>query len=64
MKLARVLVGGQPRWGIVEEDRIKLLSAAPWQDPKPLGGSIPLEDAQLLPPAEPSKIVCVGLNYR
>lgn len=64
MKLARVLVAGQPRWGMVEDDRIKLLSAAPWQDPKPLGGSIPLEDAQLLPPAEPSKIVCVGLNYR
>lgn len=64
MKLARVLVAGQPRWGIVEDDRITLLSAAPWQDPKPLGGSIPLEGAQFLPPAEPSKIVCVGLNYR
>lgn len=64
MKFARVLVAGQPQWGIVAEDRITLLSAAPWQDPKPLGGSIPLEGAQLLPPAEPSKIVCVGLNYR
>ncbi|GBC79371.1 Ureidoglycolate lyase [bacterium HR09] len=64
MRLARLLVAGQPRWGMVEDDRITLLSAAPWQDPKPLGGSIPLEGAQLLPPAEPSKIVCVGLNYR
>ncbi len=64
MKLARVLVAGQARWGIVAEDRITLLSAAPWQDPQPLGGSIPLLEAQLLPPAEPTKIVCVGLNYR
>lgn len=64
MKLARLLVAGKPQWGLVVEDRITLFSSAPWQDPRPLGGSIPLEGAQLLPPAEPTKIVCVGLNYR
>lgn len=30
---------------------------------EPTGDHIPLADVQLLPPSEPSKIVCVGKNY-
>ncbi|MGC8762070.1 MAG: fumarylacetoacetate hydrolase family protein [Acidobacteriota bacterium] len=30
----------------------------------PAGEAIPVEEAVLLPPARPSKIVCVGRNYR
>jgi 2-keto-4-pentenoate hydratase/2-oxohepta-3-ene-1,7-dioic acid hydratase in catechol pathway len=43
---------------------VTLLSAAPWRDGRPLGGAVPLAGARLLPPCEPSKIVCVGLNYK
>ncbi|MGC8915957.1 MAG: fumarylacetoacetate hydrolase family protein [Thermoanaerobaculum sp.] len=64
MKLVRVWVAGQPRWGVVEGDVVRLMAGRPWEDPAPIGGSIPLAEAQLLPPAEPHKIVCVGLNYR
>ncbi|MFN8589235.1 MAG: fumarylacetoacetate hydrolase family protein [Candidatus Eisenbacteria bacterium] len=38
-------------------------SAAPWLGGEPTGRRDPLERATLLAPAEPSKIVCIGLNY-
>ena len=64
MRLCRVEVGGASRWGRVEGETITLLSAAPWRDGRPLAGALPLAGARLLPPCEPTKIVCVGLNYK
>lgn len=64
MKLCRLMVGGVPRWGTIRGELVTLLRAAPWADPTPLGGAVPLAGAELLPPCEPSKIVAVGLNYR
>jgi 2-keto-4-pentenoate hydratase/2-oxohepta-3-ene-1,7-dioic acid hydratase in catechol pathway len=64
MRVCRVEVGGAPRWGRVDDESITLLSAAPWLDGRPLAGALPLAGARLLPPCEPTKIVCVGLNYR
>jgi 2-keto-4-pentenoate hydratase/2-oxohepta-3-ene-1,7-dioic acid hydratase in catechol pathway len=48
----------------VNDNLITLLERSPWLGLRPLGGAVPLEGASLLPPCEPSKIVCVGLNYR
>lgn len=64
MKLCRIQVGGAPRWGHVQGELITLLRGSPWDDPAPLGGSVPLAGSQLLPPCEPTKIVAVALNYR
>jgi len=64
MRFCRLEVAGTPRWGRVEGHLVTLLSAAPWLDPLPLAGAIPLAGATLLPPCEPTKIVCVGLNYK
>jgi 2-keto-4-pentenoate hydratase/2-oxohepta-3-ene-1,7-dioic acid hydratase in catechol pathway len=64
MRLCRIDTAGGPRWGRVDDDMITLLSAAPWAGGQPLGGAVPLADARLLPPCEPTKIVCVGLNYK
>ena len=41
-----------------------LLSAAPWADPKLAGETLADSAVEWLAPAEPSKIICVGLNYR
>ncbi len=41
-----------------------LLSAAPWLGGVTTGESIAIGDATLLAPVEPSKILCVGRNYR
>jgi len=64
MRLCRVEVGGVPRWGRIENELITPLSAPPWRDGRPLAGALPLASASLLPPCEPTKVVCVGLNYR
>ncbi len=64
MRLCRVEAGGVPRWARIDDELVRLYSAAPWEGPAELGGAMPLEGAALLPPCEPSKIVCVGLNYR
>lgn len=64
MKLGRFEVAGTPRWGIIEGELVTLLGAPPWQGLDRLGGAVPLASVALLPPCEPSKIVCVGLNYK
>ncbi len=64
MRLCRIETTGGPRWGRIDDELVTLLSAAPWRDGRPLGGAVPLAAARLLPPCEPSKIVCVGLNYK
>ena len=64
MRLCRLEVAGAPRWGVVDTDLITLLEAPPWEGICTVGGAVPLAGAALLPPCEPAKIVCVGLNYR
>ena len=80
MKYCRFLYGGQIQYGAVEsrgsELQIASLMDAPEEDLRfrtergstPSVSSsfepIPLSEADLLPPVTPSKIVCVGRNYR
>lgn len=52
---------GSPRW-ILAPDGIEL-DAAPWRGGQPTGRVVPA-GARRLAPAEPTKIVCVGRNYR
>src|ERR1035437_1189760 len=78
MKYCRFHLNGSAHYGLVEpvagntEDEITRLLLQP---PQHSGGDveglpsrrmdrIPLAQASLLPPVEPSKIVCVGRNYR
>jgi 2-keto-4-pentenoate hydratase/2-oxohepta-3-ene-1,7-dioic acid hydratase in catechol pathway len=60
----RFLRNHQAQWGHLQGEKLQVLTAAPWADPKPTGEWVKLDDITLLAPAEPSKIVCVGLNYR
>jgi 2-keto-4-pentenoate hydratase/2-oxohepta-3-ene-1,7-dioic acid hydratase in catechol pathway len=48
----------------VDGDQVRPQTAAPWLGGTAAGGSLPLADVQLLAPVEPSKVVCVGRNYR
>ncbi|WP_457636553.1 fumarylacetoacetate hydrolase family protein [Oceanithermus sp.] len=61
MKMLRFRKGNQEQWGwMMGEDHVtpmRKLGEAP-------GGEVfPLREVEVLPPAEPSKIVCVGRNY-
>jgi len=64
MRLCRLLVDEHPRWGSIEGEQVRLLDAAPWAGGRPVGAAAALGSAKLLPPCEPTKVVCVGLNYR
>jgi len=63
VNLARVAVDGNPRWGVIDNERAYELDGTPfttWERGVEIG---PLGGLQLLAPTVPSKIVCVGRNY-
>jgi len=76
MRYCRFVLGGQEHYGLVEssagQDEITRILLTP---PESVDGDmdelrtrrmerLPLSDAKLLPPVVPTKIVCVGRNYR
>lgn len=76
MKYCRFRAGKSEHYGLVETDGAeevitRILSSAPETSDGDLEGipsqrtdPTPLNEADLLPPVRPSKIVCVGRNYR
>ncbi|HTM45579.1 MAG TPA: fumarylacetoacetate hydrolase family protein [Polyangiaceae bacterium] len=61
----RIRTASGAHYGALEnEDRVALLSAAPWSGGKPTGQTARLSEVTVLCPVEPSKIVCIGRNYR
>lgn len=53
-----------PAFARIDGDHLVLLRAAPWIDAAEINTKIPLEGARLISPVAPSKIICVGRNYR
>jgi 2-keto-4-pentenoate hydratase/2-oxohepta-3-ene-1,7-dioic acid hydratase in catechol pathway len=51
------------KFGLIEGDSIREISAAPWKEWKKGLRSFLLKDCRLAAPVLPSKIVCVGRNY-
>jgi 2-keto-4-pentenoate hydratase/2-oxohepta-3-ene-1,7-dioic acid hydratase in catechol pathway len=76
MKYCRFQLNGEARYGLVEavagrESIFRILLTPPEESDGDIEGlrsrridPIPLEEAHLLTPVRPSKIVCVGRNYR
>jgi 2-keto-4-pentenoate hydratase/2-oxohepta-3-ene-1,7-dioic acid hydratase in catechol pathway len=76
MTYCRFQVNGQASYGLVEsvagrETIVRILLTAPEEADGDMESlrtrkieQIPLEEATLLPPVRPSKIVCIGRNYR
>ncbi len=64
MRTCRFRLDGRDRYGLVEGTGVRALTAAPWAGGLPEGRAIALADVQLLAPVEPSKVVCIGRNYR
>jgi 2-keto-4-pentenoate hydratase/2-oxohepta-3-ene-1,7-dioic acid hydratase in catechol pathway len=63
IRIVRVATEQGPRWGVVDEDRVRAVDGDPFsagEEGDPLGE---LASLRLLAPTVPSKIVCVGLNY-
>src|SRR5215510_4529718 len=69
MKVCRVTHSSfaGPRYALVEDSRVRLLDESKLFEQVIVatdGHSFSLEEVQLLAPVRPSKIVCVGRNYR
>lgn len=62
MKYVRIARGGA-QWGVLEGEKVRLLSVAPYETLSFTGETLPLSACRLLAPCEPTKIVCVGKNY-
>ncbi|MDQ3033529.1 MAG: fumarylacetoacetate hydrolase family protein [Myxococcota bacterium] len=64
MRLLRIRHGGLDYWArLLDEATARLWTAAPWQGGSETDRLVPIKPGSLLPPAMPSKIVCVGRNY-
>jgi 2-keto-4-pentenoate hydratase/2-oxohepta-3-ene-1,7-dioic acid hydratase in catechol pathway len=50
-------------YGLYEDGRIRSLARPPWIKVEPEGESIDAGEVTLRAPVEPSKIICIGLNY-
>ncbi len=63
MRVVRLLADEDCRYGLADETTVTLISDEPFAQWEP-EGTLDLAEAQLLAPVVPTKIVCVGLNYR
>jgi 2-keto-4-pentenoate hydratase/2-oxohepta-3-ene-1,7-dioic acid hydratase in catechol pathway len=64
MRYCRVATPEGPRWAREDGDELQLLGAPPYAGGIDAGGRVARASARLLAPAEPSKIVAIGLNYK
>ena len=63
MRLCRVIHEGDARYGLVEEETVTLISDEPFASWEPVG-EIPIGSAEFIAPVVPTKVVCIGVNYR
>ncbi len=63
MRIARFRRAGNVAFGLVEGDNLKTLVGDPFSGIELSGESVPMASVELLAPVEPTKIICIGMNY-
>ncbi len=63
-QFVRFKMGDRVSYGQITPEGVYRIEGSPFEDPKPLDLVGPVGDLDLLTPVEPTKIVCIGLNYR
>ena len=64
MRFIRYLsASGSPTFGWLLADRVGLIEGSPFDEFRRLEADQSLASVKLLPPVQPSKIICVGRNY-
>jgi 2-keto-4-pentenoate hydratase/2-oxohepta-3-ene-1,7-dioic acid hydratase in catechol pathway len=53
----------EPRYGILDGDRVREIRPAPWNEWSETGTSVATSEVRLIAPVESRKIVCIGRNY-
>lgn len=64
MRIGRVEANGQAQWAIIENDSVFRLEGSPFENPSKGERIGELNSIKLLAPTQPTKVVCIGLNYR
>ena len=64
MRLVRFFIHDQVRYGILEGDRVRETLRPHVEGITPMNTVWPLAEVRLLAPVRPSKMLCIGLNYR
>jgi len=64
LKIYRFLQAGRPAYGVLQEETLAVIKGSPFGPFAAGPERLPIGEVTLLPPAEPSKIVAVGVNYR
>ncbi len=63
MRVVRLMHEGDCRYGLADASTVTLISDEPFAAWEP-ESTIPLAEARLVAPVAPTKVVCVGMNYR
>jgi 2-keto-4-pentenoate hydratase/2-oxohepta-3-ene-1,7-dioic acid hydratase in catechol pathway len=63
-RVVRVQHAGTPRYGVLDGTEVALIDPHPFSPYRMTGDRLPVQGLQLLAPVIPSKVVCVGKNYR
>lgn len=63
-KYLRYEQNGDVHYGVVEDDTVRRLDGDLFADPQPTDDTVALDEVKILTPVEPSKVICVGLNYK
>ncbi len=64
MRIVRFEIGKKIGYGVLKNDLISVIQGNPFRAIRYSGVSVRLSDVKLLAPCVPSKIVCLGVNYR
>jgi len=69
LKIVRISVQGETKYGVLENDTVRGFQGSPFpsqegNDFRADGSIYKLSEVKLLAPCLPSKVVCLGLNYR
>jgi 2-keto-4-pentenoate hydratase/2-oxohepta-3-ene-1,7-dioic acid hydratase in catechol pathway len=60
----RLATPSGPRWVTLDERVARCLDGPPWEGARHTGEELPWTEDALLAPVTPSKVLCVGRNYR
>ncbi len=64
MKIARFSTDSKISYGVLDGKEIQVLRGSPFAGIRRTGDSVDTDSVRLLSPILPSKIVCLGLNYK
>jgi len=63
MKFIRFRFLKNEYYGLLHNQQVRVYSDAPWSDGKPLDQLVPINDAVLLSPCQPGKVIATAINY-